>query len=364
MTETGNVVEIVVANVDEKLVDKIVVFDVANVVVSVDNGVEIDWFAVDDWFWSGVRTDVRNVVAVVDTNFCSETDNAVESVVAKVDVVDSCVDIDLFAKDDWFGSDVKACVTNVVVTAITGRVVELDVANVVESVVANVVELLVAKVDVVDSCVDIVIWLGSNVRTEVSSVVEVVGTNVCSESGNVVESVFTNVVEIFVANVDELLVAKVVVSVDNGVEIDWFVVDDWLGSDVRIDISNVVAVVDTNFCSETGNVIESVVAHVVESFVANVVELFVAKVDAVDSCVELDWFALGDWFGSDVNAGVCAVVNTIDKDDLTESGNVVEIVVGNVDEILVNNNVGFDVANVVVPVDNGVEIDWFAVDDW
>jgi hypothetical protein len=48
VTETGNVVEIVVANVDEKLVDKIVVFHVANVVVSVDNGVEIDWFAVDD----------------------------------------------------------------------------------------------------------------------------------------------------------------------------------------------------------------------------------------------------------------------------------------------------------------------------
>jgi hypothetical protein len=48
VTETGNVVEIVVANVDEILFDKIVVFNVANVVVSVDNGVEIDWFAVDD----------------------------------------------------------------------------------------------------------------------------------------------------------------------------------------------------------------------------------------------------------------------------------------------------------------------------
>jgi hypothetical protein len=48
---------------------------------------------------------------------------------------------------------------------------------------------------------------------------------------------------------------------------------------------------------------------------------------------------------------------------LTETGNVVEIVVANVDEILVNNNAGLDVANVVVPVDNSVEIDWFVVDD-
>jgi hypothetical protein len=68
--------------------------------------------------------------------------------------------------------------------------------------------------------------LGTEVRTEVSNVDDVVGANVCSETGNVVESVFTNVVKTLVANVFELLVAIVVVSVDNGVEIDWFAVDD------------------------------------------------------------------------------------------------------------------------------------------
>jgi ATP/ADP translocase len=68
--------------------------------------------------------------------------------------------------------------------------------------------------------------LGTEVRTEVSNVVDVVGANVCSETGNVVESVFTIVVKTLVANVVELLVAFVIVSVDNGVEIEWFAVDD------------------------------------------------------------------------------------------------------------------------------------------
>jgi hypothetical protein len=125
-----------------------------------------------------------------------------------------------------------------------------------------------------------------------------------------------------------------------------------LGSDV----SNVVAAVDTNF-SETGNIVESDVANVVELLVAIVVELLVAKVVSVDSCVEADLFAVNDEFWSDVITGVNNVVDTVDHDDSTEICNVAEVVVASVDELSVGNAVELDVANVVVSVDNGVEID-------
>jgi hypothetical protein len=60
-----------------------------------------------------------------------------------------------------------------------------------------------------------------------------------------------------------------------------------LGSDIRTDVSNVVAVVDNNIFSETGKVVKTFAAKVVELLVGNV---FVS----VDNCVKFDRFAVDD----------------------------------------------------------------------
>jgi hypothetical protein len=60
-----------------------------------------------------------------------------------------------------------------------------------------------------------------------------------------------------------------------------------LGPDIRTDVSNAVAVVDTNIFSETGKVVKSVAADVVELLVTNVVV-------SVDNCVEFDSFDVDD----------------------------------------------------------------------